>query len=39
MSDIPEQDTGTSKQMARPIFWILGIVGVFIIGLVVYDII
>ncbi len=39
MSDIPEQDTGTSKQAARPIFWILGIVAIFLTGFVVYGII
>jgi len=39
MPDITEQDTGTSKQAARPIFWILGIVAIFFTGLVVYGII
>ncbi len=39
MSDKPEQDTENAKQLARPIFWIMGFVGIMLIGLVVYGVV
>ncbi len=37
MTDNLEQDTEKSKQAARPIFWIIGFVGIIIIGLMTYG--
>ncbi len=39
MSDKAEQDTEKSKQAARPMFWILGFVGIIGLGLVVYGVV
>ncbi len=35
MSDKPEQDNEKSKQAIRPMFWIVGFVGIIGLGLVV----
>jgi hypothetical protein len=39
MSDKPEQDTEKPKQLARPMFWVLGFVAVILLGLVVYGLV